>query len=71
MTEQTKRKSSMTDFRKQNPRIDYYPTAHAAAVIERLKKCNPNACTRELLDALIIKGGKVFFPDSVVAAKNS
>lgn len=68
--EQAKPKS-MTAFRKLNPRIDYYPTANAAAVIERLKKCNPNACTRELLDALIVKGGKVYFPDGVVAAKNS
>jgi hypothetical protein len=68
--DQPKPKSSMTNFRRQNPRIDYYPTANAAAVIERLKKCNPKACTRELLDALIVKGGKVYFPDSVVAAKN-
>ena len=59
----------MTDFRRQNTRIDYYPTAGAAAVIERLRKCNPDACTRELLDALIVKGGKVFFPDEVGARK--
>ena len=69
--DQPKLKSSMTEFRKQNPRIDYYPTQDAAAVIERLRKCNPTFCTRELLDVLIVKGGKVFFPDSVVAAKNS
>lgn len=67
--EQTKPKSSMTDFRRQNIRIDYYPTADAAAVIERLRKCNPKACTRELLDALIVKGGKAFFPDEVGATK--
>jgi hypothetical protein len=66
--EQAKPKS-MTAFRKQNPRIDYYPTANAAAVIERLKKCNPNACTRELLDALIVKGGKVYFPDETGTKK--
>jgi hypothetical protein len=67
--DQPKLKSSMTEFRKQNPRIDYYPTANAAAVIERLKKCNPNACTRELLDALIVKGGKVYFPDETGTKK--
>jgi hypothetical protein len=68
--EQAKPKS-MTAFRRQNTRIDYYPTQDAAAVIERLRKCNPTFCTRELLDVLIVKGGKVFFSDSVVAAKNS
>jgi len=68
--EQAKPKSSMTDFRRQNTRIDYYPTANAIAVIERLRKCNPTFCTRELLDVLIVKGGKVFFPDSV-AGTNS
>ena len=68
--EQAKPKS-MTAFRRQNTRIDYYPTQDAAAVIERLRKCNPTFSTRELLDVLIVKGGKVFFPDSVVAAKNS
>lgn len=66
--EQTKPKS-MTAFRKLNPRIDYYPTPDAVAAIERLRKCNPNACTRELLDALVVKGGKVYFPDETGAKK--
>lgn len=60
----------MQKFRRENKRIDFYPTEDALAVIERLRKCNPNACTRELLDALIVKGGKVYFPDEV-GAKDS
>lgn len=69
--EQTKPKSSMQKFRCENKRFDFYPTEDALAVIERLRKCNPGATTRELLDALIVKGGKVYFPDSVVATKDS
>lgn len=63
MTEQTKPKSSMVEFRRQNPRIDYYPMPDAVAAIERLRKAKPGVCTRELLDALVVKGGKAFFPD--------
>lgn len=69
MTEQTKPKSSMANFRRQNPRIDHYPTPDAAAAIARLRRCNPGMCTRELVDALIVKGGKAFFPDEVGAKK--
>ncbi len=61
--EQAKPKSSMTDFRKQNPRIDYYPTPDALAAIERLRKTTPNASTRELIDTLVVAGEKVWFPD--------
>lgn len=61
----------MTKYRQQNRRYDYYPATDAAEIIERLRKCNPGAYTRRVLDALIVKGGKVFFPDSVVGTKNS
>ena len=63
MTEQTKPKSSMAKFRRENRRVDYYGMPEPLAVIERLRKCNPGASTRELIDALIVKGGKAFFPD--------
>jgi hypothetical protein len=67
--EQAKPKSSMAKFRRENKRFDYFPTAPAAAVVERLRKCNPTFCTRELLDVLIVKGGKVFFPDEIGTKK--
>ena len=68
MTEQTKPKS-MSKYRQQNRRYDYYPTPDAAKIIEVLRKFNPGATTREVLDALIVKGGKVFFPDEVGTKK--
>ncbi len=61
--DQLKPKSSMTAFRSQNPRIDYFPTPDAVAAIERLRKTTPNASTRELLDTLVVAGEKVWFPD--------
>ena len=59
----------MTKFRRENPRYDYYPTADAAKIIECVRKRNPGSCTREILDALIVKGGKVFFPDTASTVK--
>ena len=67
--EEAKPKSSMTKYRRENPRYDYYPTPDAAKIIEVLRKFNPGATTREVLDALIVKGGKVFFPDEIGAKK--
>jgi hypothetical protein len=52
----------MREFRKQNPRIDYYPTPEAFAAIERLRNQFPKFNTRELLDALVVEGIKVFTP---------
>lgn len=66
LAEQPKPKTPLANFRRQNPRIDYYPTPQAAAAIERLRKCNPGVCTRELIDALVMKGHNVFFPQTAV-----
>lgn len=58
-----KPKTPLTNFRSQNPRIDYYPTPDAAAAIERLRKFNPGVCTRELIDVLVVKGCNALFPE--------
>ena len=67
--EETKPKSSMTKFRRENPRYDYYPTPDAVAAIERLRKVKPGICTRELLDMLVVEGGYVWFPEIVATRK--
>ena len=61
--EQTKPKSSMAKFRRQYPRFDYYPEEKAMAAIQRLRKANPCVCTREIIDALVVRGGQSFFPE--------
>ena len=55
--------SAVRKFRKENPRIDYFPTPDAVAAIERLRKANPGFCTRELIDMLVVEGGKAWFPE--------
>lgn len=69
MTEPTKPESTLHKFRRENPRIDYYPTPDAVSAIERLRKSKPGVCTRELLDMLIVKGGSVWFPESIGTRK--
>lgn len=63
MTDQPKTKTPLANFRRQNPRIDYYPTPEAAAAIERLRQSNPGFCTRELIDTLVVKGCNALFPE--------
>lgn len=70
MTEPTKPKSSMAKFRRENKRVDYFPIPKAQAAIERLRKAMPGLCTRELIDTLVLKGEKAFFPNTVVGTKN-
>lgn len=60
--EQVKR-SAVRKFRKENRRIDYFPTPDAVAAIERLRRAHPGTCTRELLDMLVVEGGKSWFPE--------
>ena len=50
--------SSMSKFRKENKRVDYYPTADAIAAIERLKPHYPDAPTRAIIDMLVVAGIK-------------
>ena len=69
MTKPTKPKTAMQKFRCENPRIDYFPTEDAVAAIERLRKAKPGVCTRELLDMLVVEGGKAWFPESVGTGK--
>ena len=57
------RRSAVRRFRKKNPRIDYFPTPDAVAAIERLRRAHPSTCTRELLDMLVVEGGKSWFPE--------
>ena len=40
-------------FRRRNIRIEYYPSAGAAAVIERLRAANPKLSIGQILDYLI------------------
>ncbi len=54
----------LQDFRKLNPRIDYYPVPEALAAIRKLQAKYPNFSLRELVDALVIKGCKSCFPES-------
>ncbi len=56
--------SAVRKFRKENPRIDYFPTPDAVAAIERLRKKTPNASTRELIDTLVVEGCKSWFPET-------
>lgn len=63
------RKPSLQKFRKENPRIDYYPTPDAAAAIERLRQSYPSACTRELVDTLVVKGCNAMFPEKAATSK--
>ena len=50
----------MREFRKVNPRIDYYPTEQAVSAMERFRKIYPKFTTREVLDALVVAGIKAF-----------
>ena len=65
MTEQTKPKSSMTEFRKKNPRVDYFPTPEAMAAIDVLRKSYPDVSMREVIDTLVIAGIRSFIPKAV------
>lgn len=69
MTGQPKPTTPLTNFRRQNPRIDYYPTPEAAAAIERLRQSNPGVCTRELIDVLVVKGCHALFPETAGTVK--
>ena len=52
--------SSMAKFRKENPRIDYYPTKPALDAVARLRTQYPEATTRECLDMLVTAGLKSY-----------
>lgn len=45
-------------WRKDNPRIDYYPEPEVAELIERARAQNPRHSMRAILDALIVAGYK-------------
>lgn len=62
--EQTKPESTMQKFRRENRRIDYYPTEDAHLAIERLRKTKPAVCTREIIDMLVVAGINAYFPES-------
>lgn len=62
--EQTKPESTMQKFRRENRRIDYYPTEDAHLAIERLRKTKPAVCTREIIDMLVMAGNNAYFPKS-------
>lgn len=54
--------SSMRKFRRENPRIDYYPTPDAVEAIERLKRQHPDEPTRGIIDMLVVAGFKSLMP---------
>jgi len=54
--------SSMAKFRKENKRVDYFPTSRAVAAIELLRKHYPDAPTRALIDMLCVEGIKTLVP---------
>lgn len=56
-------KNHLRAFRKVNPRIDYYPTPEAVTAIERMRSIHPDAPTRALVDMLVLKGLKAYFPE--------
>jgi hypothetical protein len=56
----------MSKFRKDNPRIDYYPAPDAAAAIERFRLHHPNVPTRALVDVLVVAGFKALAPTKKV-----
>lgn len=56
----TRQLSNLQRFRKENRRIDYYPTNEAVAAIERLGLMFPELSTRELVDMLVTQGIKAF-----------
>lgn len=62
--EQAKPESTMQKFRRENRRIDYYPTEDAHLAIERLRKTKPAVCTRELIDMLVVAGINAYLPES-------
>ena len=47
-------------FREANPRIDYYPSQRAREAIDSLRQRYPGHPVRDLIDALIREGDKVF-----------
>ena len=62
MTEPIKRKSSMSEFRKHNRRIDYFPVPDALSAIEQLRKLHPDAPMRAIIDMLVVAGIKALAP---------
>ncbi len=52
------KKEHLKRFRKDNPRIDYYPSEEAEAAIAATHKANPKHPTRSIIDFLIVKGFK-------------
>lgn len=56
----TARVESVRKFRQGNPRIDYYPLQNAMAAIEWLRERYPKLSTREVIDALAVKGKESF-----------
>jgi len=54
------RNGNVRSFRKQNRRIDYYPDVEAQAEIERLERANPDKSLRQLLDNIVLAGGRAF-----------
>jgi hypothetical protein len=45
-------------FRKDNPRIDYYPSEQAEAAINELHKANASFPIRSIIDHLVLRGAK-------------
>lgn len=54
------KKEHLKRFRKDNPRIDYYPSEDAEAAITATHKANPKYPTTRIIDFLIVKGFKAF-----------
>ena len=54
----SKVKRKLTNFRRVNPRIDYYPGGDAQQAIKRVMLRNPRHTRQDVLDALICAGAK-------------
>lgn len=55
-----RRLRSMRRYRRENPRIDYYPTPEARAAIAEAQKAFAGYPARAVLDFLIVTGFKAF-----------
>lgn len=55
-----RRLRSMRRYRRENPRLDYYPTPEARAAIAEAQKAFAGYPARAVLDFLIVTGFKAF-----------
>lgn len=52
------KKERLQRFRKDNPRIDYYPSEEAEATIEAIHKVNAGHGVSRITDYLVVRGYK-------------